>query len=117
MGETEHIDRTTYAPFIFVESEGRCSLLLSDNRMLEKCPIFEELEGWAGNGYDWTSVARTAIAEQLPQSRDAVSFDPEAGMFAAYGPKPAIQALAEIMATVFHDNSKLRDLLSRSELD
>jgi hypothetical protein len=117
MSETEGIDRTTYTPFIFTESERSCSLLLSDGRMVEKCPIFEELEGWLGNGYDWASVARTVVAEQLPQVRDALSFDPEAGMFAAYGPKPAIQALAAIMAAVFHDDGRLRDLLSRSELD
>ena len=117
MSETEGPDRTTYTPFIFMESERSCSLLLSDGRMVEKCPIFEELEGWAGNGYDWTSVARTVIAEQLPQLQDAVSFDPEAGMFVAYGPRAAIHALAATMAAVFHDDSKLRDLLSRSELD
>ena len=117
MGETEGTDRTTYSPFIFMESERSCSLRLSDGRMVEKCPIFEELEGWLGNGYDWASVARTVIAEQLPQVQGAVSFDPEAGMFAAYGPRAAIQALAAIMAAVFHDDSRLRDLLSRSELD
>jgi hypothetical protein len=117
MSETGHTDRSTYAPFIFVESEGSSSLLLSDNRMVEKCPIFEEIEGWLGNGYDWTSVARTVIAEQLPQLQDTVSFDPEAGMFVAYGPRAAIQALAGFMSAVFHDDGKLRDLLSRSELD
>ena len=45
--------------------------------MGEKCPVFEELEGWAGDSYDWTSVARTVIAEELPQLEDAVSFDSE----------------------------------------
>jgi hypothetical protein len=117
MSETEGTDRTAYNPFVFLESERSCSLLLSDALMVEKCPIFEELEGWAGNGYDWASVARTVLAEQLPQVQDAVSFDPEAGMFVAYGPKSAIQALAGIMAAVFHDDGRLRDLLSRSELD
>ncbi len=115
--ETEDADRTAYAPFIFVEGEKSCSLLLSDDRMWEKCPVFEELEGWAGDSYDWTSVARTVIAEELPKLEDAVSFDSEAGTFVAYGPRDAIHSLAGVMHTVFHDDVRLRDLLSRSELD
>jgi hypothetical protein len=117
MEEAERIDRTAYDPFIFLERGGRGELLLSDHRMVEKCPIFEELEGWLGNGADWESVARTVVAEQLPQLRDTVSFDSEAGMFVALGPRAALQSLATILHATFHDESKLRDFLSRSELD
>jgi len=117
MSETERVDRTTYAPFIFLEMEARCELLLGDHLMVEKGPIFEELEGWDGSGYVWASVARTIVSEQLRELQDSISFDPEAGMFVAYGPRAAIQAFAGIMAAVFHDDSRLRDLLSRSELD
>jgi hypothetical protein len=117
MGEAKQAGRTTYAPFVFADRGEHCQLLLSDDRMLEKCPIFEEHDGWLGNGYDWTSVARTAVAEQLPHLQAALSFDPEAGMFAAYGPRPAVQSLAATMSAVFHDAGKLRDLLARSELD
>jgi hypothetical protein len=117
MSDTAGSGGAAYAPFLFVEGEKSCSLLLTGNPMLEKCPVFEELEGWTGNGYDWASVARTIIAEELPQLKDAVSFDPEADMFVAYGPRDAIQILAPVMQAVFHDDSRLRDLLPRSELD
>jgi hypothetical protein len=117
MSETEDAGRMAYAPFIFVEGDKSCSIILTGDHMVEKCPVFEELEGWAGNGYDWASLARTVIAEELPQLTNAVSFDPEADMFVAYGPRDAIQSLAPVMQAVFRDDSRLRDLLSRSELD
>jgi hypothetical protein len=117
MSETEDAGRMACAPFIFVEGEKSCSILLTGDPMVEKCPVFEELEGWLGNGYDWASVARTVIAEELPQLEGAVSFDPEADMFAAYGPRDAVLRLAGVMQAVFRDDSRLRDLLSRSELD
>ena len=117
MSETVDSGGAAYAPFIFVEGEKSCSLLLTGNPMAEKCPIFEELEGWLGNGYDWASVARTLVEEELPGLEGAVSFDPEADMFVAYGPREAILRLGRAMQAVFHDDSRLRDLLSRSELD
>jgi hypothetical protein len=117
MSETEAAGRTAYAPFIFVQGDKSCSILLTGKPMEEMCPVFEELEGWTGSGYDWAAVARTVIAEELPQLEGAVSFDPEADMFVAYGPQDAIRSLAPIMQAVFHDGGKLRDLLSRSELD
>jgi hypothetical protein len=117
MQETERVDRATYDPFIFVEQEARCELLLSDHRMIEKSAIFEEVEFGNGNGYDWGSVARTLIAEELPALEGAISLDAEAGMFVAYGPRDAILSLAAAIHAAFHDDSKLRDLISRSEPD
>jgi hypothetical protein len=117
MSKPEEIDHTTFAPFIFLAKEGRCQLLLLDSPMLEKFPVFQELEGWLGNGYDWTSIARTVVAEQLPHLQDVLSFHSEAGMFIAYGPRAAVQSLGTQMRAVFRDDAKLRDLLSRSKRD
>jgi hypothetical protein len=115
MSKPEEIDHSTFAPFIFLDKDGRCQLLLLDSPMLEKFAVFQEREGWLGNGYDWASVARTVVAEQLPHLQDVLSFHPEAGMFIAYGPRAAVQNLGTHMRALFRDNGKLRDILSRSK--
>jgi len=113
MSRPEEIDHTTFAPFIFLDKDGRCQLLLLDNPMLEKFSVFQEREGWLGNGYDWTSVARNVLAERLPHLQDVLSFHPEAGMFIAYGPRAAVLELGMQMRAVFRDDGRLRDVLSR----
>jgi immunity protein 51 of polymorphic toxin system len=40
-------------------------------------------EGWNGNGYDWTAIARLTLTEKLPELVDEIEFDPEAGTFSA----------------------------------
>jgi hypothetical protein len=117
MQEADNADRTTYAPLILFGSGQSATLLLVDDAMPDKCHIFEEREGWLGNGYDWNSVAQVVVAEQLPDLSNEVSFDPEAGMFVARGPRGAVERLASAMCAVFHDDDKIRDLLSRAELD
>jgi hypothetical protein len=117
MSETEDIDRTTFAPFIFLDKEAGSQLLLFDKPMLEKFHVFQEREGWLGNGFAWTAIARNVVAEQLPHLQDVLSFNPETGMFAAYGPRAALQSLGEHLCAVFRDDSKLRSVLSRSKLD
>ena len=113
-----NIDRSTYAPFLMMENDsGSFSLILSDHHMVEKCPIFEENEGWLGNGYDWNSVAQVVMAERLSDLEGKIDFDPEAGMFCAYGPRAPLDKLAAEMHKVWVDDSQLRDLLSRAELD
>lgn len=117
MSRPEEINHTTFAPFIFLDKDGRCQLLLLDTPMLEKFHVFQERKGWLGNGYDWTAIARTVLAEKLPHLQDVLSFHPESGMFIAYGPRPAVQELGMYMRVLFRDDGKLRDLLSRSQRD
>ena len=117
MDATDRVDRVTYAPFLLVDMGERSELLLTDWEMLAKTRIFEEREGWLGNGYDWTSIAEVLVAERLPHLKNSLSFDPEAGTFVAAGPLPAVKSLAEQMVLVFHDDAQLRDLLSRAVLD
>ncbi|HEX2697610.1 MAG TPA: Imm51 family immunity protein [Anaerolineales bacterium] len=111
-------DKSTYAPFILMTGEYQ-SLILSDEHMESRLNIFEERadEGWEGNGYDWTSIARVVIDEKLPDLKDKFEFDPEAGMFSASGPLDALKRLGEEMKKVFDDEDLLRDVLSRAELD
>ena len=111
-------DKETYHPFILIDEDFR-SLILSDTHMVAKEAIFRERadEGWEGNGYDWTSVARVLVDEALPHLRDDVSFDPEAGMLSAQGSLEGLNELAAGMQAVYNDDARLRDLLSRAELD
>ena len=111
-------DKETYHPFILMDDEYR-SLFMSDRHMVSKQHLFHERaeEGWEGNGYDWTSIARVLVDESLPQLNGDVSFDPEAGMFSAQGSLDTLQTLGAEMKAVYEDDDRIRDLLSRAELD
>jgi hypothetical protein len=57
----DDVDKVTYAPFVLLNGEAQ-SLILSDNNMLARTHIFEERsDGWLGNRYDWTSIARVVV--------------------------------------------------------
>ena len=111
-------DRLTYAPFILLTGKYQ-SLILPDADMELRVAVFEDAPGggWQGNGYDWTAVAQVVLNEQLPDLKESLEFDPEAGMFSAHGPVEALKRLGEHMRRVFDDETLLRDLLSRAELD
>jgi Immunity protein 51 len=112
-------DKVTYAPFVLGSGEKARWLLLSDRDMLARIRIFEERssDGWLGNGYDWTSIARVVVEERLPDLRDELNFDPEAGTFVAIGSITALRRLGEEMKKVFDDEASIRDILGRAELD
>ena len=85
--------------------------------MLEKVHIFTELEdeGWLGNGYDWESIARVVLEEQLFDLEEDIVFDSEAGMFSASGSREALAQLGRAMQAVYHDEDLLREMLGRAE--
>jgi len=117
MSDTDH---ETYAPFLLREAEGEASLILGQDAFGAKEHIFAERagEGWSGNGYDWNSVIQVLVAEQLDETvADKLDYDPEAGTFAAYGPRTELEQLAAVAAATYHDDAKLHDALSRAELD
>jgi hypothetical protein len=110
-------DRTTYAPFILMDDEYQ-TLFLTDTHMVSHFHVFEEhQQGWLGNGYDWTSVARVVVRERLGHLQSVLDYDPEAGMFSANGPRSALEELGKEMLAVYNDKEQLHDLLSRAELD
>jgi hypothetical protein len=111
-------DKVTYSPFILWRGEARSSLILVDRDMLARSHVFEERsEGWLGNGYDWTSIARVVVEERLPDLKGDLNFDPEGGMFVATGPIEALRRLGAEMKKVFDDEASIRDVLGRAELD
>jgi len=119
MSDADLTDRITYAPFVLMDVRGHQALLLTDDHMLDKLPVFEERgdEGWCGNGYDWNAIADVIVAERMPELADAFDSDPEAGMLSISGPRPALERLGIAMAQAFRDDDQLRDLLSRAVLD
>nr|MDT0659179.1 Imm51 family immunity protein [Micromonospora sp. DSM 115978] len=112
-------DSGSYAPFRLIGDETYDGLVLVDGEMEGRIHVFEERsdEGWAGNGYDWTSVARVLVTETFPQYERELVYDPEAGMFFVRGPREVLEEIAAELTKVYHDESRLRDLLSRAELD
>jgi hypothetical protein len=111
-------DKSTYAPFILFTGDNP-SLIMSDKDMVNRSAVFEERgnEGWNGNGYDWTSIARVILDEKLPDIKDLLEFDPEAGMFCAIGPMESLKRLGAEMKQAFDDEDLLRDVLGRAVLD
>ncbi|CQR58981.1 Imm51 family immunity protein [Paenibacillus riograndensis] len=107
------------APFILVEQEnGGMSVILSVGTYL--ADLFESRaeEGFEGNGYDWSSLAAVYLEEQMPELAETVHFDPEADMFCAYsGNREAILKFAAGFKKACEDESLIRDLFSRAELD
>jgi len=110
-------DSVTYSPFVLLIGEAQ-SLILHDDAMTARTHVFEERsEGWLGNGYDWTSIARVVVEERLPEVRDDLDFNSEGGMFVAIGSVEALRKLGEEMKRVFDDEASIRDILGRAELD
>ncbi|MEC0168291.1 immunity 51 family protein [Paenibacillus graminis] len=107
------------APFILVEQDnGGMSVLLNAGTYLAELFDTRADEGFEGNGYDWASLAAVFLEEQMPELAEAVHFDPEADMFCAYsGNREAILHFTAGFKKACEDESLIRDLFSRAELD
>ncbi len=107
------------APFILVEQDnGGMSVILNVGTYLAELFDTRADEGFEGNGYDWASLAAVFLEEQMPELAEAVHFDPEADMFCAYsGNREAILHFAAGFKKACEDESLIRDLFSRAELD
>ncbi|WP_442604131.1 Imm51 family immunity protein [Paenibacillus sp. KN14-4R] len=75
-------------------------------------------EGFEGNGYDWGSLVAVFLEEKMPHLVDILRFDPEADMFVAYTDnKEALFSFAIAFKEACEDDSLIKDLFSRAELD
>jgi hypothetical protein len=108
-------DDKTYAPLVLFEYDhkpGHYCLMLTDNHMVDVMDVFEE-NGRYGNGYGWTDVAVAAIRQEAPAIEGKVDFDPEAGMFVAFGEDlDALQQLGRILSGAFADKEQLGPLVA-----
>ena len=71
-------------PLRLVETQpGAFSLLLNEGETSVD-ELIEDL-GHTANGYFWTGVARWLVTYEAPALEGRFDYDPEAGMFCAYG--------------------------------
>ncbi|KAA1189409.1 tetratricopeptide repeat protein [Paenibacillus sp. B2(2019)] len=107
------------APFILVDQQGGgMSVILNVGSY--RSEVFEARadEGFEGNGYDWASLAAVFVNEYMPEWVDTIHFDPEADMFCAYSENSeAIKQFAVRLKQACEDETLIRDLFSRAELD
>ena len=82
-----------------------------------KDEIFEtrEDEGFEAGGYGWAALAEVFLNEKMPELKDEINFDPEAGMFCAYSSNiEAMKKFALGLRSMFDDDEMMKDLLSRA---
>jgi hypothetical protein len=95
---------------------GKFSLLL-DAGTTEVDDLIEEL-GHEPNGYFWEGVARFLVSTRAPALEGRFSYDPEAGMFCAFGEdRGALEQLGTLMTAVAEDGGRLRELMALAEAD
>jgi len=99
-------------PLKLIETDpGKYSLLLNAGTTPVD-DLIEEL-GHEPNGYFWEGVAQLLVSAHAPALDGRFSYDPEAGMFCAYGhDRVALQQLERLMATVATDADRMRDLIA-----
>ncbi|MBE1553973.1 immunity 51 family protein [Sporosarcina limicola] len=111
-------DAEPLLPFVWVDHADSVSLILNVGSYKNK--IFAERadEGFEGNGYDWGSLAAVFIEEIMPELAVQIQFDPEASMFCAYSTDgEALERFALGFKAACEDDTLIRDLFSRAELD
>ncbi|OZV84792.1 hypothetical protein CA850_01545 [Micromonospora echinospora] len=93
---------------------GKYSLLL-DAGTTAVDGLVEEL-GHEPNGYFWEGVAQVLVSTEAPALEGRFSYDPEGGMFCAYGvDRSALEELAVRMAAVATDGERMRRLIAEAE--
>ena len=105
-------------PFKLVRGTASTSLILGACEW--QLAVFDERadEGFQGSGYDWCSVADVFLDDTQPAWREDIQFDPEADMFCVWSSKPeSIAAFALAFHAACADTARMRDMLSRAELD
>jgi immunity protein 51 of polymorphic toxin system len=104
-------DITPLTFFEYSHKPGTYCLMLSDRAMVDVMDTFERC-GQYGNGYGWEGVARSAIRAHSPDLAARLKFDPEAGMFVAYGTdSAALKKLGRLLAHAFRDPKELEHLI------
>lgn len=105
-------------PFFWVSHENHNSVCLDANTYKQEIFNSREEDGFEGNGYDWTSLAKVFLDEQKPELKKDIRFDPEAGMFCAYSSNEnALKDFIISFKDTCENDQIILDLFSRAELD
>jgi hypothetical protein len=95
---------------------GKFSLLL--NAGTTQVDALVEQLGHEPNGYFWEGVAHYLVSTEAPALEGRFAYDPEAGMFCAYGEdRTALQELATLMNGVTADDDRMRKLITSAKAD
>ncbi|WP_155371154.1 Imm51 family immunity protein [Catellatospora vulcania] len=99
-------------PLKLVETDpGKFSLLLGTGGLVVD-DLVQEL-GHEPNGYFWEGVAELLVTHEAPALAGRFSYDPEAGMFCAYGrDRAALEDLGTRMSAVATDGDRVRQLVA-----
>jgi hypothetical protein len=102
-------------PLRLIETEpDRFSLLLdAGDTPVEE--VVAEL-GHEANGYFWEGVAQLLVRTHAPELAGRFDYDPEGGMFCAYGEdREALEKLGSMMSEVATDAVRIRGLITEAE--
>ncbi|WP_405430384.1 immunity 51 family protein [Micromonospora sp. NBC_00617] len=93
---------------------GQYSLLLNAGTTPVDA-LVEEL-GHEPNGYFWEGVAEVLVSTAAPTLEGRFAYDPEGGMFCAYGTdRRALEELEARMNAVATDGERMRRLITDAE--
>ncbi|GAB6900316.1 Imm51 family immunity protein [Kineosporia succinea] len=99
---------------LFETTPGKFSLIMNAGGL----PADEVVTaaGHEPHGYFWDAVAKWVIRTRVPEVEGRVKFDPEGGMFCAYGTdREALTVLGEAMAWVVNAVDELPALIAAGE--
>lgn len=98
-------------PLRLIETTPGTFSLLLDAGTTDVDTLVEQL-GYEPGGYFWEGIAQLLVQTQAPELDGRFEYDPEAGMFCAYGTdRKALERLGTLMAAVATDGSRVRELL------
>ncbi|BCB78139.1 hypothetical protein GCM10022251_32480 [Phytohabitans flavus] len=93
---------------------GKYSLLLNAGST-EVDDVIAEL-GHEPNGYFWEGIAQLIVQDEAPALAGRIEYDPEGGMFVAYGTdRAALEDLGERMSALASDEERMRELVTTAE--
>ncbi|GLY33587.1 Imm51 family immunity protein [Kineosporia sp. NBRC 101731] len=97
-------------------SPGNFSLIMNAGDTPADVVVGES--GHEPNGYFWDGMAKWLVRTQVPEVEGRVKFDPEAGMFCAYGPdREALAVLGTALAAVVNAPDQLPALIAKGEAE
>ncbi|GAA3455199.1 immunity 51 family protein [Dactylosporangium matsuzakiense] len=102
-------------PLKIIETRpGNHSLLLNAGSTAVDGAVAEL--GHEPNGYFWEGVARLIVAAKDPELEGRFKYDPEGGMFVAYGTDvAALEKLGTMMAAVANSPARLREIVALAQ--
>ncbi|MFI5952467.1 Imm51 family immunity protein [Cryptosporangium sp. NPDC051539] len=72
--------------------------------------------GHEPNGYFWEGVAAFLVGTEAPGLKDRFAYDPEGGMFCAYGAdREALEDLGMLLDEVAADPARMTEVLTSAE--